>query len=107
MKIINKLLNRIECIRTRIPYKIKGKWYNESLHIPHQHIQINLFRHNGTYIQPRIGNIVPVIIIERERRVYARYTITKITHLSIERKPVYTDDDVFYNLTFHSTMYII
>lgn len=106
-KIINTFRNRIECMHARIPYRIKGKWYNESLHVPGQPIQIQPYLYNGTYITPVEGDIVPVVIVERNRRVYARYKLTKVWRRSLERKTIYTDDDVFCNLTFHSIMYTI
>lgn len=103
---INAFRRFIECQHLGIPYKLKRKWYNEELHIPHQPIQIHPFRENGTYIDPKKGNIITVIIIERERRVYARYTINKLWS-STDRKNVYNHDDVFCNLTFHSLIYEI
>ena len=107
MKIINTFRNRIECMHIGIPYKLKGIWYNQNIHVSHLPVQINTFRHNGTYIAPEKGVIIPVIFIEEDRRVYARYIITKINHESVGHKDVYTYDDVFCNLTYHSLMYII
>lgn len=105
----NTFCKRIECIREGIPYKIRGKWYNEKIHVPVQteSIQIRPFRENGTYIEPMVDNIVEVIIRRAKKVVHARYTITKTRYRSIEKKVIYDFDDVFCNLEFHSIIYTI
>lgn len=107
MRIINPFRDFIESLKIGIPYRIRREWYNKNIFRKGDSMYIHTFKEDGMYIPPQVGGIVTVVFTEPRRKVYARYTITKMKESKNLVKKIYSYDNIIVNLKFHSLIYTI